>query len=150
MEVRTIGRFCHEDDYLVHQQGLSGQHQAYKEQTINSLKHRLLVHLYRKAEASGEVTCNHTVYFLQVFGLGLPDWKRSLRVMSSGNVRGGGGGGHTSLENMLGKENRKTNIPTVRLGKEGTDKNDVLYQSAKSQPAHSNSVIKTIVHFILK
>ena len=56
VEVRTIGRFCHEDDYLVHQQGLSGQHQAYKEQTINSLKHRLLVHLYRKAVASGEVT----------------------------------------------------------------------------------------------
>lgn len=61
VEVRTIGRFCHEDDYLVHQQGFSGQHQAYKEQTINSLKHRLLVHLYRKAVESGEVT--YTITF---------------------------------------------------------------------------------------
>ncbi|XP_076465440.1 DET1 homolog [Babylonia areolata] len=78
IEVRTIGRFCHEDDYLVHQQGLSGQQQAYKEQTINSLKHRLLVHLFKRAAASGEPYRLRRFYQYFDHFLGLRMWKMQL------------------------------------------------------------------------
>lgn len=57
VDVRTVGQFCYEDDELVFQHGLNGQRRihAYRDQTVNSLKHRLLVHLYRKAVYSGGV-----------------------------------------------------------------------------------------------
>ncbi|WAQ99130.1 DET1-like protein [Mya arenaria] len=45
IDVRSIGRFCYEDD------GRSAQTQ-YMEKTMNSLKHRLLVFLYTKAKTS--------------------------------------------------------------------------------------------------
>ncbi|KAK7115345.1 DET1 homolog [Littorina saxatilis] len=78
LEVRTIGRFCHEDDYLVHQLGVRGPQQAYKEQTINSLKHRLLVHLYRMAVSSGEAYTLRRFYQYFDHFLGLRMWKMQL------------------------------------------------------------------------
>ncbi|KAI1301659.1 DET1 -like protein [Halotydeus destructor] len=55
--VKTIGRFCFEDDeFLVSSiresrrpSAQERQIRAFREASINSLKHRLLVHLYRKA-----------------------------------------------------------------------------------------------------
>nr|CAD7399523.1 unnamed protein product [Timema poppensis] len=55
INVRTIGRFCYEDDEyelsLASTQGNMGNqlYRAFREMTINSLKHRLLVFLYRRA-----------------------------------------------------------------------------------------------------
>ena len=63
IDVRTIGRFCYEDDQLVlamaSQYTISGRQKGsnsgptpdhpYSDRSINSLKHRLLVHLFDKA-----------------------------------------------------------------------------------------------------
>ncbi|XP_063216321.1 DET1 homolog [Bacillus rossius redtenbacheri] len=55
VNVRTIGRFCYEDDdYLISAVVPQGNpatqaQRAFRETTINSLKHRLLVFLYRRA-----------------------------------------------------------------------------------------------------
>ncbi|XP_060595319.1 DET1 homolog [Ruditapes philippinarum] len=59
IDVRSIGRFCHEDDGLYFDMfhdsaGRSSQTQ-YMEKTMNSLKHRLLVFLYTKAKCSGSM-----------------------------------------------------------------------------------------------
>lgn len=80
VDVRKIGRFCYEDDELVFQQGQHGmprQH-AYKEQTINSLKHRFLVHLYRKALHSGEAYTLRRFYQYFDHFVGLRMWKMQL------------------------------------------------------------------------
>lgn len=57
VDVRSIGRFCYEDDQLFFSQGSkrsSGQViRPYAEQTINSLKHRLMVFLFHRAQAEG-------------------------------------------------------------------------------------------------
>ncbi|KAJ9578719.1 hypothetical protein L9F63_005081, partial [Diploptera punctata] len=53
--VRTIGRFCYEDDDFIlsdaipHGSG-SHVHRPFREATINSLKHRLLVFLFKRAK----------------------------------------------------------------------------------------------------
>lgn len=79
VEVRSVGRFCHEDDYLVYQQAVRvQQHQAYKEQTINSLKQRLLTHLYWRAKASGEAYTLRRFYQYFDHFLGLRMWKMQL------------------------------------------------------------------------
>ncbi|XP_014661580.1 PREDICTED: DET1 homolog isoform X2 [Priapulus caudatus] len=67
IDVRTIGRFCYEDDPLVlaaaypqmrtgsgSRINASSSSRSYREATINCLKHRLLVHLYRRSQATGE------------------------------------------------------------------------------------------------
>lgn len=49
VDVRTIGRYCYDDDqYLISSTFPRPEH-PYKDQMINCLKHRFLVHLYRKA-----------------------------------------------------------------------------------------------------
>ncbi|XP_048737715.2 DET1 homolog [Ostrea edulis] len=57
VDVRSIGRFCYEDDQLFFSQGNkrnSGQVvRPYTEQTINSLKHRLMVFLFHRAQGEG-------------------------------------------------------------------------------------------------
>lgn len=57
VDVRSIGRFCYEDDLLYFHLGLEtvqGQvHRPYIEYTINSLKHRLMVFLYKRAINEG-------------------------------------------------------------------------------------------------
>jgi de-etiolated-1 len=55
--VRNIGRFCHEDDDLL-LSGLPAFRGArpYEDIFINTLKHRLLVFIYRKAAKSGELS----------------------------------------------------------------------------------------------
>ena len=55
MDVRSIGRFCNEDDQLYYHQGLdsASAHKPYSEKTINSLKHRLMVYLFRLAKNEG-------------------------------------------------------------------------------------------------
>ncbi|KAK7496836.1 hypothetical protein BaRGS_00011816 [Batillaria attramentaria] len=80
VDVRKVGRFCYEDDELVFQQGQLGlprQH-AYKEQAINSLKHRILVHLYKKAVRSGEAYTLRRFYQYFDHFLGLRMWKMQL------------------------------------------------------------------------
>lgn len=57
IDVRSIGRFCYEDDQLFYHMGLDkkpGQmHRPYYDMTLNSLKHRLMVFLYRHAVKEG-------------------------------------------------------------------------------------------------
>lgn len=59
IDVRSIGRFCQEDDELVLQNSVSMETEnghpprPYLETCINGLKHRLLAHLYRCAEREG-------------------------------------------------------------------------------------------------
>ena len=61
LDVRTIGRFCYEDDLLTlsavsmetQAEGQPGFPRLYTDKTINSLKHRLLVYLWRRAEQDG-------------------------------------------------------------------------------------------------
>lgn len=58
IDVRTIGRFCYDDDQLALAMAKENSAQAerpYREKTINSLKHRLLVHLYNRAVYESEV-----------------------------------------------------------------------------------------------
>ena len=90
IDVRTIGRFCYEDDQLV--LAMAGQYAAsgrqrgsgatpldhpFSDSTINSLKHRLLVHLYDKAiyDSEEEYTLKPLLKFYQYF-----DQFRSLRM----------------------------------------------------------------------
>lgn len=81
LDVRTIGRFCYEDDLLTlsavysedHAEGQPGFSRLYKEKSINSLKHRLLVYLWRRAEQDGSATAKRR--FFQFF-----DQLRQLRM----------------------------------------------------------------------
>lgn len=62
--MRTIGRFCYEDDLLTlsavyteaQAESQAGFPRLYTDKTINSLKHRLLVYLWRRAEQDGSAT----------------------------------------------------------------------------------------------
>ncbi|XP_064474585.1 DET1 homolog [Ornithodoros turicata] len=76
VNVRTVGRFCYEDDELLVSSAMLGSSQPYREPTINSLKHRLLVYLYRRAE--GDPTAQRRFYqhFDQLCDLRL--WKMQL------------------------------------------------------------------------
>nr|XP_014340363.1 PREDICTED: DET1 homolog [Latimeria chalumnae] len=86
IDVRTIGRFCYEDDLLtlsavypeVQSDGQNGMTRPFKEQTINSLKHRLLVYLWRRAEQDGSATAKRRFfqYFDQLKQLRM--WKMQL------------------------------------------------------------------------
>lgn len=67
VDVRTVGRFCYEDDELLVSSALlsstiSSRRRPYCEPTLNSLKHRLLVHLWRKASAEGTPTALRQFY----------------------------------------------------------------------------------------
>ncbi|KAJ8898001.1 hypothetical protein PR048_003361 [Dryococelus australis] len=84
VNIRTIGRFCYEDDeYLISAVGSQGNttgtqsQRAFRETTINSLKHRLLVFLYRRAARIRESTGNpyelRKFYQLLASCLGEPD-----------------------------------------------------------------------------
>ena len=54
IDVRTIGRFSYEDDQLYFESVRESQNlRAYRENTLNSLKHRILTHLYRYACQQG-------------------------------------------------------------------------------------------------
>lgn len=64
LDVRTIGRFCYEDDLLTlsaiyteaQAESQPGFPRLYTDKTINSLKHRLLVYLWRRVEQDGSAT----------------------------------------------------------------------------------------------
>ena len=84
LDVRTIGRFCYEDDLLTlsavytegpsaEAQGQPGFSRLYKEKSISSLKHRLLVYLWRRAELDGSALAKRR--FFQYF-----DQLRQLRM----------------------------------------------------------------------
>ncbi|NXJ75063.1 DET1 protein, partial [Trogon melanurus] len=81
IDVRTIGRFCYEDDLLtlsavypeVQRDTQTGMANPYKEPFINSLKHRLLVYLWRRAEQDGSAIAKRR--FFQYF-----DQLRQLRM----------------------------------------------------------------------
>ncbi|KAF7707740.1 DET1 homolog [Silurus meridionalis] len=81
LDVRTIGRFCYEDDLLTlsavyseaQVESPAGFSRLYKEKSISSLKHRLLVFLWRRAERDGSATAKRR--FFQFF-----DQLRQLRM----------------------------------------------------------------------
>lgn len=82
IDVRSIGRFCCEDDQLFYHLGLevpSGQiHRPYSEKTINSLKQHLLVFLYRRAVFEGTAYALRKYYqFFEQFKE-LRMWKMQL------------------------------------------------------------------------
>ncbi|XP_048514088.1 DET1 homolog isoform X2 [Athalia rosae] len=57
INVRTIGRFCLEDDgYLVTSAWPAVNFRPYRDVTINSLKHKLLVYLFRRAKYISDST----------------------------------------------------------------------------------------------
>ncbi|XP_011331843.2 DET1 homolog isoform X2 [Ooceraea biroi] len=57
INVRTIGRFCMEDDaYLVTSAFPGTNYRPFKDIAVNSLKHRLLVYLYKRADYISYVT----------------------------------------------------------------------------------------------
>lgn len=82
IDVRSIGRFCCEDDQLFYRLGLEHPvghtHRPYSEKCINSLKHRLLVFLYKRAVFEG--TAYALRKFYQFFGQfnDLRMWKMQL------------------------------------------------------------------------
>ena len=88
IDVRTIGRFCYEDDELVlaaanHRTSSQGRnHRAFEEATINSLKHRLLVYLYQRAckESMMDGNPGRLLKFYQYFDqfIQLRMWKMQL------------------------------------------------------------------------
>ena len=79
LDVRTIGRFCYEDDLLTlsavyteaQAESQPGFPRLYTDKTINSLKHRLLVYLWRRAEQDGSATAKrrYTPFFIIHFYL---------------------------------------------------------------------------------
>lgn len=81
MDVRTIGRFCYEDDLLtvsavfpeVQRDSQTGMANPFRDPVINSLKHRLLVYLWRRAEQDGSAMAKRR--FFQYF-----DQLRQLRM----------------------------------------------------------------------
>lgn len=81
IDVRTIGRFCNEDDELmlsaVRPQG-NQPFRPFRETCINGLKHRLLVHLWQRAENEGTPLAIRRFY--QHFELfrNLKMWKMQL------------------------------------------------------------------------
>lgn len=64
VDVRTVGRFCYEDDELLVSSALSDASpgRPYREATLNSLKHRLLVYLYERARAEGTTSALRRFY----------------------------------------------------------------------------------------
>lgn len=63
VDIRKIGRFCFEDDSfllssIVQSHSGNNTYRPFRENTINSLKHRLLVFLYKRALKLSEVTKN--------------------------------------------------------------------------------------------
>lgn len=63
VDIRTIGRFCYEDDdfllsSVIPQSTGSNVYRPFRETMINSLKHRLLVFLYKRAKYLSETTDN--------------------------------------------------------------------------------------------
>lgn len=97
LDVRTIGRFCYEDDLLTlsavyteaQAESQPGFPRLYTDKTINSLKHRLLVYLWRRAEQDGSATAkrryaNTPLFFsLSEMQTSLEKEKLSLHVSAS-------------------------------------------------------------------
>ncbi|XP_002730892.1 DET1 homolog, partial [Saccoglossus kowalevskii] len=84
IDVRVIGRFCYEDDALilssVRAEGNAAPQpdRPFREASINSLKHRLLAFLWRKAAADGSPTALRRFYqFFDQIRL-LRMWKMQL------------------------------------------------------------------------
>lgn len=71
LDVRTIGRFCYDDDLLTlsavytetQAESQPGFPRLYTDKIINSLKHRLLVYLWRKVEQDGSATAKRRYEF---------------------------------------------------------------------------------------
>ncbi|MBZ3881684.1 DET1-like protein [Sciurus carolinensis] len=84
IDVRTIGRFCYEDDLLTvsavfpEVQRDSGMAHPFRDPFINSLRHRLLVYLWRRVEEDGSAMTQRR--FFQYFDQlrQLPMWNMQL------------------------------------------------------------------------
>lgn len=57
VDVRRIGRFCFEDDYYFYNSVFPGE-RAFRETFINSLKHRFLAFLYKRAQYMSKLSRN--------------------------------------------------------------------------------------------
>ena len=73
IDVRTIGRFCYEDDALILATPHPPSDRPFSDKCVNSLKHRLLVFLWTRAQEKG--TPMATRQFFQYF-----DYFRLLRM----------------------------------------------------------------------
>ncbi|XP_057291122.1 DET1 homolog [Hydractinia symbiolongicarpus] len=79
VDVRVIGRFCHEDDhYLVNRLTDTSNTRPFRDKCFNSLKHRLLTYLYRYSSQDGskESIRRFYQYFDQFKNLRM--WKMQL------------------------------------------------------------------------
>lgn len=76
LKILKIGRFCSEEDYSLYN-SVNETQVPIREATIGSLKHRFLVHLYRKAETESRIAGNNYPLrkFYQFF-----DQYKSLRI----------------------------------------------------------------------
>lgn len=84
LDVRSIGRFCYEDDELFYHMGLDfikrpkQAPKPFTETTINSLKHRLMAFLYRRAVDEGSLYALRRFYQYFDQFLVLRMWKMQL------------------------------------------------------------------------
>lgn len=81
MHVRSIGRFCCNEELFLYSTTSTNNNRAFREPTINSLKHRILVYLYNQAKEkfdSGDRVALRKFYQNFDQYLGLRMWKIQL------------------------------------------------------------------------
>lgn len=81
LQVRQIGRFCCDEEQFLYSSISGNTSRAFREPTINSLKHRILVHLFSQAKARYDAGDKIALRkFFQNFDqyLGLRMWKMQL------------------------------------------------------------------------
>lgn len=81
MHVRQIGRFCCDEEQFLYTSTSGNNSRAFREPTINSLKHRILVHLFNQAKArfnEGDRVALRKFYQNFDQFLGLRMWKMQL------------------------------------------------------------------------
>jgi de-etiolated-1 len=81
MHVRQIGRFCCDEEQFLYSSTSGNISRAFREPTINSLKHRILVHLFNQAKAryiEGDRVALRKFYQNFDQFLGLRMWKMQL------------------------------------------------------------------------
>lgn len=81
MHVRQIGRFCCDEEKFLYTSTSGNSNRAFREPTINSLKHRILVFLFQQAKArydAGDQIALRKYYLNFDQFLGLRMWKMQL------------------------------------------------------------------------
>lgn len=76
VNIKTIGRFCFEDDHYIYSSVYPNE-RAFRETSINSLKHRIHTFLYHRAKLLGPSDLRKFYYFFDIFH-SLRIWKMQL------------------------------------------------------------------------